>query len=137
MYGGGSNPLNPNWIRRCLNMYANAQTFLLHYTWECNSYVLQKIYGTSCLMNFGPSCLINLGRVGKGRVLCGPSWFWAELSVIPVTFASTNSGYNNFGFIISAPKLNFCIRKLRRIVTNFIYLRTRVCIIDLLLLTAL
>ena len=36
---------------------------------------------------FGPSCLINLGRVGKGRVLCGPSWhgpswFWAELSVI-------------------------------------------------------
>ena len=29
-----------------------------------------------------------------------------------------------------APKLNFCIRKLRRIVTNFIYLRTRVCIID-------
>ena len=51
----------------------------------------------------------------------------------PVTFrksfASTNSGYN-FGFIISAPKLNFCFRKLRRIVTNFIYLRTRVCIID-------
>ena len=37
---------------------------------------------------FGPSCLINLGRVGRGRVLCGPSrhgpsWFWAELSVIP------------------------------------------------------
>ena len=31
---------------------------------------------------FGPSCLINLGRVGMGRVLCGPSWFWAELSVI-------------------------------------------------------
>ena len=36
---------------------------------------------------YGPSCLINLGRVGKGRVLCGPSWhgpswFWAELSVI-------------------------------------------------------
>ena len=46
------------------------------------------------------------------------------------SFASTNSGYNNFGFIISAPKLNFCIRKVRRIVTNFIYLRTRVCIID-------
>ena len=23
---------------------------------------------------FGPSCLINLGRVGVGRVLCGPSW---------------------------------------------------------------
>ena len=39
---------------------------------------------------FGPSCLINLGRVGKGRVLCGPSWhgpswFWAELSVIQLT----------------------------------------------------
>ena len=36
---------------------------------------------------FGPSCLINLGRVGMGLVLCGPSWhgpswFWAELSVI-------------------------------------------------------
>ena len=36
---------------------------------------------------FGPSCPINLGRVGMGRVLCepswhGPSWFWAELSVI-------------------------------------------------------
>ena len=31
---------------------------------------------------------MNLGRVGMGRVLCGsgwhgPSWFWAELSVIP------------------------------------------------------
>ena len=30
---------------------------------------------------------MNLGRVGMGRVLCGPSWhgpswFWAELSVI-------------------------------------------------------
>ena len=31
---------------------------------------------------FGPNCLINLGRIGMGRVLCGPSWFWAELSVI-------------------------------------------------------
>ena len=36
---------------------------------------------------FEPSCLIDLGRVGMGRVLCGlswhgPSWFWAELSVI-------------------------------------------------------
>ena len=39
---------------------------------------------------FGPSCLINLGRVGMGRVLCGlswhgPTWFWAELSVIPLS----------------------------------------------------
>ena len=35
----------------------------------------------------GPSCLINLGRVGMGRVLCGPSWhepswLWSKLSVI-------------------------------------------------------
>ena len=28
---------------------------------------------------FGPSCLINLGRVGMGRALCGPSFMWAEL----------------------------------------------------------
>ena len=32
---------------------------------------------------------MNLGRAGMGRVLCGPSWhgpswFWAELSVIHV-----------------------------------------------------
>ena len=38
----------------------------------------------------GPSCLIKFGRVGMGRVLCGPSWhgpswFWAELSVILFT----------------------------------------------------
>ena len=87
----------PNWIRRCLNMYANAQTFLLHHTWACNSYVLQKIYG--------PSCLINLGRVGKGRVLCGPSWhgpswFWAELSVIRLELIIQNArryGLNLFG----------------------------------------
>ena len=43
---------------------------------------------TELSYGFGPSCLINLGRVGKGRVLCGPSWhgpswLWAELSVIP------------------------------------------------------
>ena len=43
----------PNWIRRCLNMYANAQTFLLHHTWACNLYVLQKIYGPGCLMDLG------------------------------------------------------------------------------------
>ena len=72
----------------------------------------------------------------RGRVCQGPSLLVAEVSrnhlklQAPVTFASTNSGYNNFGFIISAPKLNFCIRKLRRIVTNFIYLRSRVCISD-------
>ena len=47
---------------------------------------------------FGPSCLINLGRVGKGRVLCGPSWhgpswFWAELSVIRIDHGGeTTSG---------------------------------------------
>ena len=40
---------------------------------------------------FGPSCLINLGRVGNGRVLCGPSWhgpswFWPELSVIQIDY---------------------------------------------------
>ena len=54
----------------------------------------------------------------------------AALVKLQATFASTNSGNNNFGFIISATNLNFCIRKLRRIVTNFIYLRIRVCIID-------
>ena len=42
---------------------------------------------------FGPSCLINLGRVGMGRVLSGPSWhgsswFWSELSAIPACLAS-------------------------------------------------
>ena len=41
---------------------------------------------------FGPSCLINFGRVGMGRVLCGPSFMWAELaraelSVIPTVSA--------------------------------------------------
>ena len=81
VYGGGSNPLNPNWIRRCLNMYANAQTFLLHLVCTSKNIWAELSYG------FGPSCLINLGRVGKGWVLCGPSWhgpswFWAELSVI-------------------------------------------------------
>ena len=40
-----------------------------------------KIYGPLSY-EVGPSCLINLGQVGKGRVLCwaswhGPSWFWA------------------------------------------------------------
>ena len=54
---------------------------------------------------FGPSCLINLGRVGKGRVLCGPSWhgpswFWAELSVIRLELIIQNArryGLNLFG----------------------------------------
>ena len=63
----------------------------------------------------------NSSGGGGGRILQG-------ITVCLVS-ASTNSDYNNFGFIISAPKLNFCIRKLRRIVTNFNYLRTRVCII--------
>ena len=27
----------------------------------------------------GPSCLMNLGRVGMGQLLCGPSFMWAEL----------------------------------------------------------
>ena len=31
---------------------------------------------------FGPSCLKNLGRVLCGPTGHGPSWFWAELSVI-------------------------------------------------------
>ena len=36
---------------------------------------------------FGPSCLINMGRVGMGQVLCGPSWhvpslFWAEFVIL-------------------------------------------------------
>ena len=47
---------------------------------------------------FGPSCLINLGRVGMGRVLCGlswhgPSWFWAELSVIRLNSVTYDSKY--------------------------------------------
>ena len=48
--------------------------------------VFQKMWAE--LSNeFGPSCLINLGRAVMGRVLCepswhGPSWFWAEFSVI-------------------------------------------------------
>ena len=51
---------------------------------------------------FGPSCLINLGGVGMDRVLCGPSWhgpswFWAELSVIPVPDPET------------VPNLNSCV----------------------------
>ena len=53
MEGFRANPINPNWIRHCLYMYANAQTFWLHHTWACNSYVLQKIYVPSCLMNLG------------------------------------------------------------------------------------
>ena len=67
-----SNPLNqnPNWIRRCLNMYAYAQTFLLHHTWACNAYVHQKIYG--------PSCLMNLGRVVL-KTWAEAELAWAEL----------------------------------------------------------
>ena len=61
----------PNWNRRRLNMHANAQTFLLHHTWACNSYVLQKNIWAELSYGFGPSCLINLGRVGKGRVGMG------------------------------------------------------------------
>ena len=42
---------------------------------------------TELSYEFGPICLINLGRVGMGGVLIGPSWhgpswFWAELSII-------------------------------------------------------
>ena len=48
---------------------------------------------------FGPSCLINLGPVGMGRVLYGPSWhgpswFWAELSVIRMKPPTANE-YEN------------------------------------------
>ena len=92
MEGVRANPMNPNWIRHCLHMYAYAQTFWLHHTCACNSYLLQNIWAElSC--EFGPSCLINLGRVGMGRVLSGPSWqgpswFWAELPVIRHTCQS-------------------------------------------------
>ena len=32
MEGVRANPINPNWIRHCLYMYANAQTFWLDHT---------------------------------------------------------------------------------------------------------
>ena len=49
-----------------------------------------------------------------------PSWPRAELTQRPTWLQAELTRY----------QLNFCIRKLGRIVTNFIYLRTRVCIID-------
>ena len=34
-----------------------------------------KIWDELCLF-----IKLKLGRVGMGQVLCGPSWFWAEMS---------------------------------------------------------
>ena len=94
------------------------------------------------------------------RLLQEKGWVWpesidhsvtrsnlTESKAVPVTFASTNSGYNNSGFIISATKLNFCIHKLRRTVKNlfinlsdpvfirseltYTYICNRVCIVYL------
>ena len=33
----------------------------------------------------GPSCLINMGRVGMGRVFCGPSWHGLKLVAAELT----------------------------------------------------
>ena len=53
-HGGGSRtPWTQTGSATALYMFANAQIFWLHHTWACNSYVLQKIYGQSCLINLG------------------------------------------------------------------------------------
>ena len=60
MEGVRANPMNPNWIRHCLYMYANAQTFWLHHMQlVCTS----KSIWAELSYEFGPSCLMNLGRV--------------------------------------------------------------------------
>ena len=76
-------PLNPNWIRHCMLMHSHSG-YIIH---EHATRMYFKNIWAELSYEFGPSCLINLGRVGMGRVLCGstwhgPSWFWAELSVI-------------------------------------------------------
>ena len=81
---GSSAPPEPKLDPPLLIHVANAQTFWLHHARACNSYVLQKNIWAELSYDIGPSCLINLGRVGMGRVLCGPSWFWSELSVIRI-----------------------------------------------------
>ena len=91
MKGVRANPMNPNWIRHCLYMYANAQTFWLHHAWACNSYVLQNIWA-ELSYEFERSCLVNMGRVGMGRVFRGPnrhvqSWFWAVFVCNSIVFA--------------------------------------------------
>ena len=120
MKGVRANPMNPNWIRHCLYMYANAQTFWLHHAWACNSYVLQNIWA-ELSYEFERSCLINMGRVGIGRVFRGPSrhvpsWFWAVLSVIRLFLPFTAT----MRYLYSRNEINLCFKL---IIIHFISLK--------------
>ena len=94
MEGVRANPMKPNWIRHCLYMHANAQTFWLHYAWACNSYVLQKYMGRVVLwirteLSYkhgpswhGPSFLL-------AELACAELFFLAVLSVIRLVLPFT------------------------------------------------
>ena len=67
---------------RSLELLFGTHTFHLNCFFEDFNCVFTQIRCLSRVL-----CLINLGQVGMGRVLCGPSWhgpswFWAELSII-------------------------------------------------------
>ena len=77
--GGSSEPPEskldpPLLIETSMYTYANAQTYLAASYMNMQLICTSKNIWAELSYEFGPSCLIDSGRVGMGRVLCGPSW---------------------------------------------------------------